>query len=72
MNNTVEDLYICAGDGASVDVVDKDTLVLTTLNGNFVLDYDEIADKYSLNVNSVKAKYFRALKKCNKAMKGDK
>ena len=43
-NNTVKDLHISAGDGATVDVVDKDTLILTTITGNFVLDYDEIAN----------------------------
>lgn len=36
------------------------------------LTFKEIGLKYNLNENNVKAKYFRALKKCNKEMKGDK
>jgi len=36
------------------------------------LTFKEISLKYNLNENNVKAKYFRALKKCNKEMKGDK
>lgn len=52
---------------------------LSYIEINIILDhliedmtFNEIADKYSINVNSVKSRYFRALKKCNKAMKGDK
>lgn len=36
------------------------------------LTFKEIGLKYNLNENNVKAKYFRALKKCNKEMKGEK
>ena len=43
-NTQVKDLHIAAGDGVVVDILDKDTLILTTITGNFVLNYDEIAN----------------------------
>ena len=43
-NNTVSDLAITASDGSTVDVVDKDTIILSTNQGSFTLDYDEITN----------------------------
>jgi hypothetical protein len=42
--NTVKDLHISGSEGSTVDVADKDTLILSTIYDNFVLDYDEIAN----------------------------
>ena len=41
-NNTVSDLAITASDGSTVDVVDKDTIILSTNQGSFTLDYEDI------------------------------
>ena len=43
-NNTVKDLSITACDGSTVDVVDENTIILSTVQGNFTLDYDEITN----------------------------
>ncbi len=43
-NKTVNDLFISQGVGAVVDVVDKDTVILSTNAGSITLGYDEIAN----------------------------
>ena len=44
-NSKVSDLHITAADnGAVVDVVDNNTVILATSSGDFVIDYDEIVN----------------------------
>ena len=41
-NNTVSGLAIAAGQGATVDVIDANTILLSTIQGSFTLDYEDI------------------------------